>query len=104
MKRLMLILISSICLFGNSDLEKERELQLQKFKSYLDVEALSTDCKISIKDLIKKNIEYNIAFDNFLKNKNSSYDTAYSNLRNAEKYSMTICTKKDFDFMKETHK
>ena len=64
MKRLMLILISSICLFGNSDLEKERELELQRFKSYLDIESLSNDCKTSIKDLIKKNIEYNIAFDN----------------------------------------
>ena len=104
MKKLILILISSIYLLGNSDLEKERELELQRFKSYLDIESLSNDCKTSIKDLIKKNIEYNTAFDNFLKNKNSSYDTAYSNLKNAEKYSMTICTKKDFDLMIETHK
>lgn len=101
MKKMILILISSIYILANSDLEKERELHLQKLNSYLDIEALSTNCKESIKDMIKKTIEYDIAFDNSMKNKNANMDIASNNLKSAEKYSMTICIKKDFELMKE---
>lgn len=108
MKKIFFILIVSIYLFADAELEKERELQLQTFTNFLKIEELSNDCKSSIKEMIKMTIEYNTAFDNYLKYKdgrfNKSYNIADDNLKNAEKYFSTICTKNELEIIEKSTK
>ena len=105
MKKILLLLSFIISMYANDDLEKQREIELKMYSNSLNIQELSNDCKIALKDIIKKTIDYNMNFDNYIKDKGTKFikslNEAEDNVEKSKTYFITICTKNDLKLIKE---
>ena len=99
MKKILLLLSFIISMYANDDLEKQREIELKMYSNSLNIQELSNDCKIALKDIIKKTIDYNMNFDNYMRNKTKESSIELNKIENdvkkSKEYFITICTKND---------
>lgn len=106
MKKILLLLIFVISIYANDDLSKERELELKMYSDALNIKDLTNDCKSALKDIIKKTIENNKDFDNFIKYNSNTYSITYKKssdtLSNSKKYLMIICNDNDLKLIRES--
>jgi hypothetical protein len=105
MKKLILLVSIIISIYANDDLKEQRAEELKRYSNSMNIKGLSDNCKIALKNIIEKTIDYDMAFDNNMKYKTKEFSMKVKEMeddvKKSKTYFMAICTDSDLELIKK---